>query len=370
MNRILKTGDFLPDFNLISSNRREHTASLAGRPWILVSFADKALLDRQEFLRLIGSSNSKSLEILVACLAGSPQPSVESGSENLYEVTSGNIGPLVFGNHEASKDFCCMLIGANQKILERLDCEIDAVRGAIETITARASWDQDEQNTPIIPAIRIPSALPTEFCEELVTRYRQSGLKIQGRTGASNPIFDPSVKRVKHINADPQLGHAIDEHLVFSLLPAVERVFDFRVTHRVAYKISSYSADNRGFMAAHRDNRDTGTLFRKFALSIALNNEWEEGGISFPEYSRSAIKPRVGDALVFPASLMHSVEPVRRGERIVLLSFLYDEHAANHRRSQMKNPEILETTYVDAIDKGLLEKYNQFAPTSRFSPQY
>lgn len=371
MIRTLKTGDFLPDFELIGANGAWHTAELAGQSWILATFVDEDILNRQdELLRQIIDRKTKGVSVLAGFLSNRHQLWVESVSEDFYKIPSERIAQLVFGDHEASNVVCCMLIDANQKILCRTDCRLDALKECLETVVSQSSVPQNEPDTPIIPAIRVPSALPGDFCEELVTRYRQSRHKIKGRSGASNPQFDPSLKRVKHVNADPELGHAIDEYLVFSLLPAVERVFDFRVTHRVAYKISAYSAEDKGFIAAHRDNRDAGTLFRRYALSIALNDEWEEGGILFPEYSRNPIKPRTGDALVFPVSLMHSVEPIRRGERIVLLSFLYDEDAAIHRRSQMKSPEILDTTYVDAIDKSLLEDYNQFAPTSRFSPQY
>jgi hypothetical protein len=74
--------------------------------------------------------------------------------------------------------------------------------------------------------------------------------------------------------------------------------------------------------------------------------------------------------LIFPASLLHRVEPIRDGDRFVLLSFLYDKQGLQVRRSAMKNPEVLEGEYRDSISSDLLVAYEQYAPLSRFSPQY
>jgi len=67
---------------------------------------------------------------------------------------------------------------------------------------------------------------------------------------------------------------------------------------------------------------------------------------------------------------MHRVEPIQSGERYVLLSFMYDDQGAIDRRASMDNPSILDDKYIDAIDRGMLDSYHAFAPSSRYSPQY
>ena len=96
--------------------------------------------------------------------------------------------------------------------------------------------------------------------------------------------------------------------------------------------VACYSAEDGGHFAAHRDNTTAGTAHRRFAVSINLNEDFDGGEVSFPEYGPRGFKAPTGGAVVFSCSLLHRVSPVTRGRRFAFLPFLYDEAAAQLRQ--------------------------------------
>jgi predicted 2-oxoglutarate/Fe(II)-dependent dioxygenase YbiX len=97
------------------------------------------------------------------------------------------------------------------------------------------------------------------------------------------------------------------------------------------YIVACYSAEDRGHFRAHRDNTTKGTAHRRFAVTINLNDEFEGGELSFPEYGPRSFKPPAGGAVVFSCSLLHAASEVTGGTRYAFLPFLYDEAAAKIR---------------------------------------
>ncbi|MGH9334082.1 MAG: 2OG-Fe(II) oxygenase, partial [Vicinamibacteria bacterium] len=73
------------------------------------------------------------------------------------------------------------------------------------------------------------------------------------------------------------------------------------------------------------DNLSPATAHRRFALSLNLNEAYEGGELSFPEYGPIRYRPAAGEALLFSCSLLHEVSEVTSGERFALLSFLFGE---------------------------------------------
>ena len=68
-------------------------------------------------------------------------------------------------------------------------------------------------------------------------------------------------------------------------------------------------------------------------MSINLNDDFEGGEVSFPEYGPRGFKPPPGGAVVFSCSLLHAVSKVTRGRRYAFLPFLYDDAAAKVREA-------------------------------------
>ena len=61
-----------------------------------------------------------------------------------------------------------------------------------------------------------------------------------------------------------------------------------------------------------------------------------------------------GGAIVFSCSLLHEATPVTKGERFVILPFLYDEAAASIRlrnAMQLADPELRDATVASVMSK-------------------
>jgi len=99
--------------------------------------------------------------------------------------------------------------------------------------------------------------------------------------------------------------------------------------------VACYDGAEGGHFGAHRDNTTPGTAHRRFAVSINLNDGFEGGGVSFPEYGPTAFVAPAGGAVVFSCSLLHAVSPVSAGQRYAFLPFLYDEDAARIRERNL-----------------------------------
>jgi predicted 2-oxoglutarate/Fe(II)-dependent dioxygenase YbiX len=104
------------------------------------------------------------------------------------------------------------------------------------------------------------------------------------------------------------------------------------------YIVSCYAAEDGAHFRAHRDNTTKGTAHRRFAVSVNLNDDFDGGEVSFPEYGPRSFKAPPGGAVVFSCSLLHAVSKVTRGRRYAFLPFLYDDEAAKLREAN--NPHL------------------------------
>lgn len=365
--RPLGAHDYFPDLVFEGPDGPVHTASLAGQRIAILLFAsgrqDPCATEQAATLLEAISGLVPVMLAGFASRSDAPAPFAEQFHELGTAIPEG----MLMGEHGTSPTL--FLLEPDGKIAwfgpvsDQAGC-LAAVSGGT-TNTAQADSE------PFAPVLIVRNALSACTCRMLVDHYQQSGHKIEGRVGLSNPRYDPSRKRVNHVNLDAAAGRAVDNSLVYTLLPMIERCFDFRATRRVAYKVSLYDSQDRGFFYPHRDNSDPGTDYRRYALSLALNDDWDGGGLSFPEFGSRQYRLEAGSAIVFPVSLLHQVHPVTSGKRFVLLSFLYAEEGARSRRAAMKDPSLLDSVYPDAIDPGLLRGYDgAFARESRFAPKY
>ena len=83
--------------------------------------------------------------------------------------------------------------------------------------------------------------------------------------------------------------------------PEAFKAFHFQTGDMQDFKIGAYEAGRRDFFRPHRDNSSPKTQHRKFALSINLNDDYEGGGVTFPEYGSTAYTTPAGasSALAF-----------------------------------------------------------------------
>jgi predicted 2-oxoglutarate/Fe(II)-dependent dioxygenase YbiX len=116
-------------------------------------------------------------------------------------------------------------------------------------------------------------------------------------------------------------------------VPEILKVHQFKATRMERYIVSCYAAEDGGHFRMHRDNTTKGTAHRRFAVSINLNEDFDGGEVSFPEYGPRSFKVAFGGAVVFSCSLLHAVSRITRGRRYAFLPFLYDEAAVKIREA-------------------------------------
>jgi len=188
------------------------------------------------------------------------------------------------------------------------------------------------------PIILLPRVFEPSFCARMIELYETSGGETSGfmreEGGKTVAAYDDTHKKRKDcLISDPGLIAEIQNRISRRVLPEIQKVHQFRVTRMERYIIGCYSAEDGGHFQQHRDNTTKGTAHRRFALSVLLNDDYEGGEISFPEYGSRGYKPAAGGAVVFSCSLLHKVEKMTAGRRYVFVPFLYDEEAARQREA-------------------------------------
>ncbi|ROU04366.1 2OG-Fe(II) oxygenase [Histidinibacterium lentulum] len=191
------------------------------------------------------------------------------------------------------------------------------------------------------PVLFLPRVFEPELCRHLIDLYETNGgeesgfmREIGGRTVG---VQDPGFKRRKDCTIeDKELIGALQTRFLRRVVPEIAKVHQFRVTRMERYIVSCYSAEDGGHFQAHRDNTTKGTAHRRFAVSVNLNDDFDGGEVSFPEYGTRSFKAPPGGAVVFSCSLLHKVSKVSRGRRYAFLPFLYDDAAARIREENAR----------------------------------
>ncbi|MFK7793209.1 MAG: 2OG-Fe(II) oxygenase [Devosiaceae bacterium] len=189
------------------------------------------------------------------------------------------------------------------------------------------------------PVMVVPRVFEPEFCTALLDYYAAQGGEASGvtreRDGKTLVELDNSAKkRFDCMIEDEALRQAAMHRIYWRLAPQIEKAYQFKVTRMERYIVCCYDAQTGGYFKAHRDNTTKGTAHRRFAVSINLNAEdFDGGGVMFPEYSETVYNPPTGGALIFSCSILHEALPITGGQRYAFLPFLYDDAAAEVRKA-------------------------------------
>jgi len=171
------------------------------------------------------------------------------------------------------------------------------------------------------PILIIPNVINSKFRDELIDYYNKSK-KIVELKGSKNR---------RHVLPDSNITKRLDDKLSKSLFPELKKIYNIHITHRENYKICSYTDEDRGKFHAHRDSVYP-YGHRRFAMSLILNDDYEGGGIIFPEYNNVPYKPEPCSAVIFPTSLYHQVLEITGGKRYVIISFLFGDEEAKYKK--------------------------------------
>ncbi|MES3021209.1 MAG: 2OG-Fe(II) oxygenase [Pseudomonadota bacterium] len=190
------------------------------------------------------------------------------------------------------------------------------------------------------PIIILPNVFDTALCAHLVSEYERKGGKESGFMsdvdGKTVTLSDKNHKsRSDFTIEDAALRQLLARQVQLKVAPVIKKIHSFDATRMERYLVGCYDVENGGHFLPHRDNTTKGTAHRRFALSVNLNDDFEGGELSFPEYGTRSYKCPAGGAIIFSGSLLHAVSPVRRGRRYAFLPFLYDDAAAAVRRGNL-----------------------------------
>lgn len=240
------------------------------------------------------------------------------------------------------------------------DIPWDTPQGHAQTVRSvlRSLPDVDNSaGVPLFaPALTVPRVFSFELCDFLVQFYEQQGgvdsgfqYEIDGKT---TTLANWQLKRRKDVPVIvPEVRELIRAQVVQRVLPQIERYFQFQATRMDRYIVACYDSEVGGHFFRHRDNVNAGAQHRRFALSINLNNNFEGGDLTFPEFGRKTYRPSEGGALVFSCGALHQVTPMTKGRRYAFLAFLYGEEDVKKREANNSKLHATEQQYVAGRDR-------------------
>lgn len=226
------------------------------------------------------------------------------------------------------------ILDRNQRVVGRLDDAHDMV-GRIRNGLAAATLPALPVRTVghQAPVLLLPEVVDASLRRRAIAAWRadhaEGAVRQRARTAteaaddsATRTVNYDLKKRLDH-RPDDALNRALTETAIGRLGPELYKAFHFRAVAAERFCIGAYEAGRGDYFRPHRDNSTAQTERRRFAITLNLNDDYEGGGVRFPEYSDDVYAPPAGGALVFSCSLLHEALPVTNGTRFAALSFLF-----------------------------------------------
>jgi hypothetical protein len=100
--------------------------------------------------------------------------------------------------------------------------------------------------------------------------------------------------------------------------PLINRVWQMNLRRHGATHLVRYTSGD--FFTTHSDDVFE-PVYRYFTVLCYLNDSFEGGETVFPLLDH-AVKPRAGKAIIFPSSYLHCADPVKAGEKYIIVSWV------------------------------------------------
>ncbi len=223
-----------------------------------------------------------------------------------------------------------VLLDPNQRVIEsRADLDRAALIGwAIERGRATPRAEGGQYLLGVAPVLLVPNVLTPEQCRALIDRWEHLGHE----EGQVHSIVKGEETRRINKDMKSRRDHRIVDEAVLQELatvvgrrigPELNKAFNFGKFRFDRFVITCYDSERGDFFRRHRDNQTQATADRRIALTLNLNtDEYEGGGLIFPEYGPHRYNPPAGGAILFSCSLLHEALPITKGRRFTLLNFL------------------------------------------------
>lgn len=247
---------------------------------------------------------------------------------------NGRVTDAFLGASQATGDDVAIVLDPNQRVLASFDPRRQPDWPAAAAAILRPTGPgEPREHRELAPVLIVPRMLEPDQCRRLIdiwtTGGHEEGAVLSTRDGAAADVLNyASKKRLDHKVKDP----ALTKELTFTLGPRIAteafRAFHFQDFRLEPFFIVRYDAERRDFFRPHRDNLIPELALRRFALTVNLNDDYDGGGLRFPEYGPHFYRPPAGGGILFSCSLLHEATPVSAGQRFALLTFLRAREAA------------------------------------------
>lgn len=350
---MLSPGDPFPAVTVRTTANPTFALDSTGGRYVVITFvAGTSFEGCTEYLRSLYASGSLFDDAKTCCFVVSSDPADEAqgrladrapGIRVIWDHTHALARKI--GNFSEAEDggsielkLVSFVLDPCQRVIETIPVQdlrthFHAVQKIVEALPDPVA-DQDS----FAPVLVIPKMLEPELCRDFIAYADEHGLEDSGymttdrATGKTIGVIDHRHKRrFDCLIEDERLRLALQARVLRRLAPQIEKAFQFKLSRMERYLVACYESEGGGWFRPHKDNTTMGTAHRRFAISIALNDDYEGGGVRFPEFGRRIYNAPVGGAVVFSCSLLHEAVPVTSGRRLCLLPFVYDEAAAQVR---------------------------------------
>lgn len=248
-------------------------------------------------------------------------------------------GAITRGYGVGEDETRAFVIDRDQRILAALDGEGVAERALAVLREAAAQWGRAEPAALQAPVLVLRRVYDADLCRRIIRSWE--GDHREGEIRARHGEGDAQTRKVEHklkkrLDHFPEgpLAQEMTQTLLRRAGPIMERVFHFTPVAAERFCVGAYDAGRGDYFRPHRDNSTKATAKRQFAVTLNLNDDYEGGGLRFPEFGERIYRAPAGGAVVFSCSLLHEATPVSRGRRFVALTFLYDARVAGQPRPQ------------------------------------
>lgn len=330
----LHAGDRLPDIELpvADGESRKLYWAFRGEPVALLAAESMAGLDIAALAKACQAHN-----IALVGIAMRTDTAAAGALFVLHDAERRMLDVLLAPNRPgaAAPGARLLLLDANQRLLMALaDPTPQALAPLLAEAIGRARHDQAQPalvQGAVPPVLILPRVFEPELCANLIALWQNSDRDSTGVSSRYGNVQMGQAKRTEdHMVRDPNAIRAISDRLAYRIGPELLRGFGYDKPFAFdAHVILSYSADEKHYFKAHRDNGAPQTADRAFAVSLNLNEDYDGGELIFPEYGPLRFKPPAGAAAVFSCTLLHEALPVIRGRRYVLTSFFRPRPAAS-----------------------------------------
>jgi hypothetical protein len=224
-----------------------------------------------------------------------------------------------------------IVLDANRRVLARLEARANAPHAVL---AARILDDIAPANVQRLaahpPVLVVPRALSPQDCARLIAHWHEpvpiwEPDLVHGCAAYAMESGDFKLREmhygsvVQMVVRDETIQTLIDSTLMRRVLPEIESAFQTTITHREAYRIACYDAAEGGCLPQHRDNNSEETKQRRFTVSVTLNaGQYVGGQLRFREFGEQLYEVETGTAIVWSASLLHEVLPVKQGRRFMV----------------------------------------------------